>query len=183
MQEASSRPANPAGEMSWIFVKVETMSKPLRQKSISSPELCLCKKIYIIIGGKSAVRHQKIPFNCWKYQLSKTFPPQRKQNDRDTGRTDTMCVWSHSEHDGMSSHRDEEDVSSSKPTLSIIFSQHFIFFCNDDLFSFYTDTIQSKSQIHFKIVNRLSQTLQFPQNIGWTIKALCHILLICMYFL
>lgn len=34
---------------------------------------------------------------------------------------------------------------------------------------------KASHKFHFKIFNRLSQTLQFPQNIGWTIKGIMFI--------
>lgn len=113
----------------------------------------------------------------------KTFPPQNKLRDEIQAGTDrSVYGLTQNMRNVQSPMEKRQSLSSSKPTLVFIFFPTFYFF-NDDLFSFYTDTIQSKSQIHFKIFNRLSQTLQFPQNIGWTIKALFHILLICMYFL
>lgn len=116
-----------------------------------------------------------------KLHLIINFPPQHKDMIQ-VGTNKSVHGLTQNMRNVQSPMKKKQNLSSSKPTLTLrSFFQHFIFF-NDDLFSLYTDTIQSKSQIHFKIFNRLSQTLQFPQNIGWTIKALFHIVFVCTFY-
>lgn len=83
---------------------------------------------------------------------------------------------------GMSTHqwKEVEAQFKAKPGcfLYIFPTVYFIMMTCFFLASIQTP-FKASYKFHFKIFNRLSQTLQFPQNIGWTIKGIMfHIVLI-----
>lgn len=136
------------------------MSEKLKYISIKTPGNA-CGE-----GGKNPVV-QRLKLDMKQFNHNLPTPTQIKRWG--TGRDRHECVWSHSEHERCPVTNGKEVVWVQVNQLWRLYFFPTFYFFYDDLFSFYTDTIQSKSQSHFKIFNRLSQTLQFPQNIGWTV--------------
>lgn len=115
---------------------------------------------------------------CYDKQSTCTQKIPKAQTNRwSTGNVthnqQTRLLWSHSEQDeGMPNQSPMERGRVWVQVNQLWFIIFNILLFYSDHFCFYTDTIQIKSQVSLSNkINIMSQTLQFPQNIGWTIKA------------